>query len=243
MMAFMYCCTGGVVITTTLVLPVSKIKYFSLARYVLPERLEVNYSPSGVKRQLHTYTIGQLPPNVSTKLWLTWGYHTRHIPHLHSYFEHFISNLFFILQIHFITLYSYCFTLTSLLLLLLLFLPSISVFPPPLLQLTCLFACLLNYFCAFFVFRCGHCKRLAPAYADAAKQLKTTVPKVSLAKVDATVETELASRYLLLMVFFFCIILRLCSQCFDNVPFLSLSTTSGWVMEGESSGTSSIESS
>uniref|UniRef100_A0A0M3HHA4 protein disulfide-isomerase n=1 Tax=Ascaris lumbricoides TaxID=6252 RepID=A0A0M3HHA4_ASCLU len=38
--------------------------------------------------------------------------------------------------------------------------------------------------------RCGHCKALAPEYIKAAEQL--TIP---LVKVDATVETELATRF------------------------------------------------
>ncbi|XP_066932342.1 protein disulfide-isomerase A4-like [Clytia hemisphaerica] len=42
---------------------------------------------------------------------------------------------------------------------------------------------------------CGHCKALAPAYAEAAKQLKKSENPVPLAKVDCTVEKDVCNTH------------------------------------------------
>lgn len=41
----------------------------------------------------------------------------------------------------------------------------------------------------------GHCKKLAPEYALAAAELATHDPPISIAKVDATENNALASRF------------------------------------------------
>jgi len=47
----------------------------------------------------------------------------------------------------------------------------------------------------FYAPWCGHCKQLKPEYAKAAAELSATHPEVLIAKVDATEQESLASRY------------------------------------------------
>ncbi|XP_016339279.1 protein disulfide-isomerase A4-like [Sinocyclocheilus anshuiensis] len=47
----------------------------------------------------------------------------------------------------------------------------------------------------FYAPWCGHCKSLAPEYEKAAKELRNRTPPIPLAKVDATAESDLTTRF------------------------------------------------
>ena len=44
-------------------------------------------------------------------------------------------------------------------------------------------------------FRCGHCKKIAPELEKAAKTLNKREKPIVIGKVDATIESDLASRF------------------------------------------------
>ena len=53
----------------------------------------------------------------------------------------------------------------------------------------------INHWVFSLHIRCGHCKKLAPELETAAKVLKNNDPPVAIAKVDATEEKDLGTRF------------------------------------------------
>lgn len=50
-------------------------------------------------------------------------------------------------------------------------------------------------FVKFYAPWCGHCKAMAPDYSKLAERMKTEEGGIPIAKVDATVEKELAEKF------------------------------------------------
>ena len=47
----------------------------------------------------------------------------------------------------------------------------------------------------FYAPWCGHCKAMAPSYSELAEEMNSSDNGIPIAKVDATVEKELAEKF------------------------------------------------